>query len=58
MGEPQKDIIKVDFEEPLAVELKAFLAKVRGDGSVHLVDPVAARDALKLALEAVKPFEN
>ena len=29
MGEPKKEVIKVDFEEPLAVELKAFLARIR-----------------------------
>lgn len=58
MGDPQREIIKVDFEEPLAVELKAFLAKVQGDNSLHLVDPVAAKEALRLALEAIKPYEN
>lgn len=58
MGELKKDIIKVDFEEPLAVELKAFIAKVRGSTQVHLVDPAAARDALGLALKAVKPYES
>jgi UDP-N-acetylglucosamine 3-dehydrogenase len=52
MGEPEKEIIKVDFEEPLAVELKAFLSKVHGS-TVHLVDPVAAKEALRLALEAI-----
>ena len=57
MGEPETEIIKVNFEEPLAVELKAFIAKVCGDESVHLVEPEAARDALKLALEAVKAYE-
>ncbi|HXR49941.1 MAG TPA: Gfo/Idh/MocA family oxidoreductase [Verrucomicrobiae bacterium] len=53
VGEPQKRIIKVDFEEPLAVELKAFYDKIQGDNTVHLVDPGAAREALRLALEAV-----
>lgn len=56
MGEPEKEIIKVDFEEPLAVELKAFLSSIQGS-SEHLVDPHAAREALRLALEAVKAYE-
>lgn len=58
MGDPEKDIIKVDFEEPLAVELKAFLATIHGDKDIHLVDPESAREALKLALEAIKPYEG
>lgn len=58
MGDPEKDIIKVDFEEPLAVELKAFLAAIHGDNKVHLVDPKDAREALRLALEAIKPYEG
>ncbi len=53
MGEPEKDIIKVNFEEPLAVELKAFMSHIQGYEAVHLVDPIAARDALALALKAV-----
>lgn len=55
MGEPERQIIKVDFEEPLAVELKAFYARIRGDTEVHLVEPADAREALRLALEAVPP---
>lgn len=58
MGDPEKDIIKVDFEEPLAVELKAFLATIHGAKGVHLVDPESAREALKLALLAIKPYER
>jgi UDP-N-acetylglucosamine 3-dehydrogenase len=58
MGEPEKSIIKVDFEEPLAVELKAFLAKAQGNSSVQLVEPEAARDALHLALEAIRKSED
>jgi UDP-N-acetylglucosamine 3-dehydrogenase len=57
MGEPEKEIIKVDFEEPLAEELKAFFSKISGEKDVHLVEPVDAREALRLALEAVKPTE-
>lgn len=58
MGEPETRVIKVDFEEPLAAELKAFLAKSLGRKVSPLVDPKDARDALKIALEAVRPFEN
>ena len=57
MGEPEKDVIKVDFEEPLAVELKAFYSKIHGSSSTHLVEPQAARDALRLALEAVEAYK-
>lgn len=58
VGQPEREIIKVDFEEPLAVELKAFLSRVQGHAATHLVDPEAAKEALRLALEAIKPYEN
>lgn len=58
MGEPEKTIIKVDFEEPLAVELKAFLSKIQGSAQVQLVEPYDAREALRLALEAVEPYKK
>lgn len=57
VGEPEKRVIKVDFEEPLAAELKAFMAKAMGR-TASIVNPVDARDALKVALEAVAPFEE
>lgn len=57
VGEPEKRVIKVDFEEPLAAELKAFMAKAMGR-TASIVNPVDARDALKIALEAVAPFEE
>lgn len=57
VGEPQKEIIKVDFEEPLLIELKAFLSKIQEDSSVHLVDPELAKEALSVAIEAVRPYE-
>ncbi len=56
MGEPKKRIIKVDFEEPLAKELKHFLARINGDSKNYLVDPSEAREALRLALESLEPF--
>mgnify|MGYP000871946093 FL=1 len=56
MGEPEKRVIKVDFEEPLAAELKAFIAKSMGR-TAAIVDPRDAREALKIALESIAPFE-
>lgn len=59
MGEPEKDVIKVDFEEPLAVELKAFASNIQNDNNAaHLVSPEEARHALKLALQAVSPVKE
>lgn len=57
VGNPEKKVIKVDFEEPLAVELKAFLARALGR-TVSIVDPKDAREALRVALEAVEPFKK
>lgn len=54
--EQTKEIIKVDFEEPLALELKAFIFKINKESGLDLVDPFEAREALRLALEAVKPY--
>lgn len=58
MGEPEKEIIDVDFEEPLAVELKNFINAVQGEETPELVDPVDAREALRLALEAIAPLKE
>lgn len=58
MGEPKKHVIPVDFEEPLAVELKAFLHNVSGDRTEQLVDPKDAKEALRLSRIAVKDHEN
>lgn len=57
VGEPEKRIIKVDFEEPLAAELKAFMSKAMGR-TATIVDPRDAREALRIALESVAPFET
>ena len=57
VGDPEKRIIKVDFEEPLAAELKAFLAKAMGR-TAAIVDPGDAREALRVSLEAIAPFEK
>jgi UDP-N-acetylglucosamine 3-dehydrogenase len=58
MGEPERRIIKVNFEEPLAQELKAFLSRIEGDQKSYLVPPEAARDALELALKSVEPYDK
>jgi UDP-N-acetylglucosamine 3-dehydrogenase len=58
MKTQHSELIKVDFEEPLAEELKAFIAHIKGDKSVHLVDPHEARSALDLALKAVEPYNE
>ena len=58
MGEPIKKTINVDFKEPLAEELRAFLSRANGDTSVYLVEPEAAREALELALQAVEPYNE
>jgi len=52
MGEPQKDIIKVDFEEPLQVELKRFMAHIGGDNGGYLVSASEATNALEFSLTA------
>jgi predicted dehydrogenase len=52
MGDPERDIIKVDFEEPLAIELKTFLNHVNSDDSSYLVSPSEAKVALEVALKA------
>lgn len=58
MGEPEKDIIAVDFEEPLTVELRAFIARVEGDASVYLVEPELAKSALETVLQATRGIER
>lgn len=58
MGESAKRNIKVAFEEPLVLELKAFLARVSGDKKTYIVKPEAAREALQLALEAIGPYKT
>ena len=57
VGDPEKRVIKVDFEEPLAAELKAFMAKSMGR-TAAIVNPVDAREALKISLEAVAPHHQ
>lgn len=58
MGEPEKNVIKVDFEEPLLVEIKAFLSRIQHDPNVYLVAPELAKEALGVAIQAVSPYEE
>lgn len=50
MGDPQKDIIKVDFEEPLQIELKRFMAHISGENDSYLVSAREATIALEFSL--------
>jgi UDP-N-acetylglucosamine 3-dehydrogenase len=56
LGEPQKEVIQVDFEEPLAIELKHFLNAVQGETNPDIVNPWDAREALRLSLQAVETY--
>ncbi len=58
MKAQEKETINVDFEEPLAKELRTFLAHVSGDKSASLVTPHEARNALNLALEAAESYNK
>lgn len=58
MGEPERKKIKVEFKEPLRVELSAFLAKVRKESGPELVNPELAKEALDVAIKAIRPYEN
>lgn len=58
MKSQDKELINVDFEEPLARELRTFLQHVTGDTSNQLVDPDEARGALSLALEAASSYNE
>lgn len=57
LGEPKKHAIEVPFEEPLAVELKRFLHKIKGI-EAELMHPDDAKHALRIALETVAPYDN
>lgn len=58
LGDPKKEVVPVDFEEPLAVELKTFMRTIVGEKTGGLVDPADAREALKLSLKAVEKYEG
>lgn len=56
-GEPKQTKMKVRFQEPLALELRAFLQTIRGEAKDHLVSPKDAKEALKIALKSVERYE-
>jgi len=56
-GEPEKYHISEEPQEPLALELQAFLTKIKG-GPVQLVEPRDARDALAVVLKAIRDTLN
>lgn len=57
LGEPKEEVIKVKFTEPLEVEILEFLSAIHSGNSNGLVKPEDAREALKIALLAVKKYE-
>lgn len=58
MKAQEKEVILVEFEEPLYKELFAFVSHIIGDKSSMLVSPVEATNALKIALEATDGFNK
>jgi UDP-N-acetylglucosamine 3-dehydrogenase len=58
MKAQEKEMIHVDFEEPLAKELRTFLSHAAGDTSQPLVTPGDAKSALGLALEAAHSYNE
>lgn len=52
-GEPEKYHITQEPQEPLAIELTAFLNKIRGHDT-QVVEPRDARDALEVVLKVLK----
>jgi UDP-N-acetylglucosamine 3-dehydrogenase len=58
LGNSVKEMIKIDFKEPLAAELENFIEAVKGTHIADLVNPIDAREALRLALQAVEPYRE
>jgi UDP-N-acetylglucosamine 3-dehydrogenase len=58
MKAQEKELINVNFEEPLARELQTFLEHAAGDTTNQLVSPAEARGALGLALEAASSYNE
>jgi UDP-N-acetylglucosamine 3-dehydrogenase len=54
LGEPEKRYIADTPQEPLANELHAFVQAIQDNDTSGLVDPVQAREALKIALTALE----
>lgn len=57
-GDPKQHVIPIKFKEPLKQELEMFIKTVLGKKEFELVDPRDARQALHLALTAIRPFEG
>jgi UDP-N-acetylglucosamine 3-dehydrogenase len=57
LAQAKKQIVPVDFREPLEVELTAFLQTIRGQVQKRLVSPADAREALRVALASL-PSKN
>ena len=58
VGDPQKEIIKVDFKEPLALELSLFIQTINREIKHRLVSPIDAREALRFAIQAAEQQSN
>lgn len=54
LGEPEKYYHAEAPKEPLAIELRAFIDRIKGDKMAEIVQPSTARDALDVALRATK----
>lgn len=57
LGKPQKRTLKPITEEPLKNELNAFIKAIQSGNNGGLVSPKSAREALKIALEAIEKYE-
>lgn len=57
LGEPEKHYHSETPKEPLAIELSAFLDRIRGDETAEIVHPATARDALDVVLLAVQGIQ-
>jgi UDP-N-acetylglucosamine 3-dehydrogenase len=53
-GEPEKYHVSEELQEPLALELHAFIDSIRGESHHKLVKPTEARDALAVVLKAIR----
>ena len=58
LGEPEKHYHSEAPKEPLAIELGAFLDRIRGNKTAEIVHPATARDALEVVLLAVEGIQT
>jgi len=56
-GDPVEEKIKVEFVEPLEVEILAFIDAINTNNTSDIVDPKDAREALRIALKSVEKYE-